>query len=81
MKFLGNFLKKRGFVYSCFHSIFKMSNRELELIEPRKQDKTVAETVVETKPREVGPVSISTLFLRYSSKGERVLLFFGFACT
>ena len=56
MKFLGNFLKKMRFVYSCFHSIFKMSNRELELIEPRKQDKTVAETVVETKPREVGPV-------------------------
>ena len=75
------FLEKDGSQLFFIHNIFKMSNREIELIETRKQDKTVAETVVETKPREVGPVSISTLFLRYSSKGERVLLFFGFTCT
>ena len=58
-----------------------MSEREIELSESGNKDKKVTETVVETKQQEVRPASISTLFLRYSTKGERVILFFGFACT
>ena len=60
---------------------FSMSNREIQLTDTRKLDKNTTEIVVETKPKEVRPASISTLFLRYSTKKERVILFFGFACT
>ena len=59
----------------------KMPEREIELAESGNKDKKVTETVVETKQQEVRPASISTLFLGYSTKGDRVFLFFGFACT
>ena len=60
---------------------FRMSNQEIQLTETRKLDKNTPEIVVETNPQEVRPASISTLFLRYSTKKERAILFFGFACT
>ncbi|KNB41677.1 hypothetical protein JH06_5813 [Blastocystis sp. subtype 4] len=56
-----------------------MSNQEIQLTETRKLDKNTPEIVVETNPQEVRPASISTLFLRYSTKKERAILFFGFA--
>ena len=59
----------------------EMPEREIELAKSGNKDKNVTETVVETKSKEVRPASISTLFLRYSTTGERVMLFFGFACT
>ena len=58
-----------------------MSEREIELAESGKKDEKVKETVVETKQPETRPASISTLFFRFSTKIELVILFLGFACT
>ena len=58
-----------------------MSNQEIELSETRKLEGVAPPVVVETKQPETQPASISTLFFRFSTKIERVIWFFGFACT
>lgn len=59
--------------------IVEMQGQEVELTEGEKQNTTIDKRVVEANP-EVQSASISTLFLRYSSNWNRLLLVLGFAC-
>ena len=75
-KFLRIFLLTLLFV-SVLHSLFSMTGSEVELVSNSITSKETSVAVPVNK-KEEKPTSLTTLFFRFSSTKERVILFLGF---
>ena len=75
-KFLGIFLLTLILVY-VLHSLFSMAGSEVELVSNSITSKETS-VAVPVNQKEEKPTSLKTLFFRFSSTKERVILFLGF---